>query len=208
MKNPFENISLKNKEKLLKRLKSHTVNYKKGTVILELIDDKDEIGIIVSGHINIIKNNYNGSTNLIEELYENDVFSSSSIYIDTGYEIIAKEDVKIIIINLNELINYEENDRIYNQFIKNLFVILNDKINEKNERIEILTKKTIRNRLLEYFNIMSKKTGSKYIYIPYNFINLADYLAIDRSAMSREMKYLKEEGFIEIKGKRITLLYR
>ena len=208
MKNPFENISLKNKEKLLKRLKSHTVNYKKGTVILELIEDKDEIGIIVSGHINIIKNNYNGSTNLIEELYENDVFSSSSIYIDTGYEIIAKEDVKIIIINLNELINYEENDRIYNQFIKNLFVILNDKINEKNERIEILTKKTIRNRLLEYFNIMSKKTGSKYIYIPYNFINLADYLAIDRSAMSREMKYLKEEGFIEIKGKRITLLYR
>ena len=208
MKNPFENISNINKVKLLKRLKSHTVNYKKGTAILELIDDKDEIGIIVNGHINIIKNNYNGSTSLIEELYENDVFSSSSIYIDTGYEIVAKEDVKIIIFNLNELINYEENDKIYNQFIKNLFIILNEKINEKNERIEILTKKTIRNKLLEYFNMMSKKTGSKFIYLPFNFINLADYLAIDRSAMSREMKCLKDEGFIEIKGKRITLLYR
>lgn len=208
MKNPFENISVKNKEKLLRRLKSHTVNYKKGTTILELIEDKDEIGIIVNGYINIIKNNYNGSTNLIEELYENDVFSSSSIYVDSDYEIVAKEDVKLIIINLNELINYEENDKIYNQFIKNLFIILNEKINEKNERIEILTKKTIRNRLLEYFNIMSKKTGSRFIYLPFNFINLADYLAIDRSAMSRELKYLREEGFIEVKGKRITLLYR
>ena len=136
------------------------------------------------------------------------MFSSSSIYIDSDYEIIAKEDVKIIIFNLNELINYEENDKIYNQFIKNLFIILNEKINEKNERIEILTKKTIRNRLLEYFNLMSKKTGSRFIYLPFNFMNLADYLAIDRSAMSREMKYLKEEGFIEVKGKRITLLYR
>ena len=55
---------------------------------------------------------------------------------------------------------------------------------------------------------MSKKNGSKYIYLPFNFINLADYLAIDRSAMSRELKFLKDEGFIEIKGKRITLLYR
>ena len=78
---------------------------------------------------------------------------------------------------------------------------------EKNERISMLTKKTIRNKLLEYFNIMSKKYNSKYIYLPFNFTNLADFLAIDRCAMSRELKYLKDEGFIEIKDKKITLLY-
>ena len=55
---------------------------------------------------------------------------------------------------------------------------------------------------------MSRKSGSKYIYLPYNFSDLANYLSIDRSAMSRELGYLKEEGFISIKGKRITLLYR
>ena len=81
------------------------------------------------------------------------------------------------------------------------------KTEEKNERIEILTKKTIRNRLLEYFTIMSNKHGTKFIYLPFNYTDLADYLAIDRCAMSRELKNLKEEGFIEIKGKRITLLY-
>ncbi len=208
MKNPFDNISKKNKEKLLKNLKSHTVNYKNNTNITEIITDKNEIGIIVSGYLQIVKNNYNGSSNVIDTLQENDAFSSSTFYIDDDYEIIAKEDVNIIIIDYTELINYNENDKVYNQFIKNLFIILNEKLTDKNERIEILTKKTIRNKLLEYFKIMSKKNGSKYIYLPFNFINLADYLAIDRSAMSRELKFLKDEGFIEIKGKRITLLYR
>ena len=79
---------------------------------------------------------------------------------------------------------------------------------EKNERIEILTKKTIRDKLLEYFNIYRKKHASKIIYLPFSFTDLADFLAVDRSAMTRELKNLKEEGFIETKGRRITLLYK
>jgi len=78
---------------------------------------------------------------------------------------------------------------------------------KKNERIEILSKKTIRNRLLEYFNIEANKHGSKYIYLPFNFTDLADYLGVDRSAMSRELSHLKEEKQIEVKGKKITLLF-
>ncbi len=84
---------------------------------------------------------------------------------------------------------------------------MNDKLNEKNERIQILTKKTIRNRLLEYFSMAKTKSGSNNIYLPFSFMALADYLGVDRSAMSRELGYLKEEGFIEIKGKRIKLTY-
>ena len=98
--------------------------------------------------------------------------------------------------------------RSYNRFLKNLLDIVTQRIQEKNERIEILTKNTIRNKLLEYFHIYSKKHGTKYVYLPFTFSDLADYLAVDRSAMSRELKYLKEEGFIEVKGKRITRLYR
>ena len=81
------------------------------------------------------------------------------------------------------------------------------KIKEKNERIEILSKKTIRNRLLEYFHISTQKTGSKIIYLPFSYTELADFLAIDRSAMSREIKNLKNEGFIKTTKGKITLLY-
>ena len=205
----FDNINSKNKEKLLLMLEANTLHFKKDSTILSLIKNDNIVGIITSGYLQIIRTDHNGIRTIIEELEEQDVFGSfiSSLK-NKEYEIIAKEDTEIIIIDYDNIINCNlTNKSFYNQFIKNLLQITSKKIQEKNERIEILTKKTIRNKLLEYFKIISKKHNSKYIYLPFNFTDLADYLAIDRSAMSRELKYLKEEGFIEIKGKRIKLLY-
>ena len=190
-------------------LEANTLHFKKDSTILSVIKNDNIVGIITSGYLQIIRTDHNGIRTIIEELEEQDVFGSfiSSLK-NKEYEIIAKEDTEIIIIDYDNIINCNlTNKSFYNQFIKNLLQITSKKIQEKNERIEILTKKTIRNKLLEYFKIISKKHNSKYIYLPFNFTDLADYLAIDRSAMSRELKYLKEEGFIEIKGKRIKLLY-
>ena len=206
---PFENITPKNKEKLLKILHAYSVNYNKNKNIIDSFKDDDEIGIIVQGYVQIIRNNYNGTTTIVEELYEDDLIGSVFLYTKNDeYEIITKEKTTIIVINYNEINSQDVNDKNYNQFIRNLYMITNEKIREKNERIEILTQRTIRNKLLEYFKISSRKSGSKYIYLPFNFTDLANYLAVDRSAMSREIGYLKEEGFIEIKDKKITLLYR
>ena len=146
--------------------------------------------------------------NWFEELEKDSIFGTSiSALYNNELEIITKEKTTVIIIDYKNLLNEDNtNKKYYNLFIQNLFSILNDKIKEKNNRISILTNKTIRNRLLEYFNVNITK-GSRYVYLPFSFTNLADYLGVDRSAMSRELKYMKEEEFIEIKGKRITILY-
>ena len=183
---PFDNITLKNKEKLLKIVRSYTVNYGENKKITN-----------------------NGNIINIDELEEDSLISSSLFYTKNDeYEIITKEPTQLLIFSYSEVINLDSTDRYYVQFIKNLFKIINTKIIERNERIEIISKKNIREKLLEYFNINSRKSGSRYIYLPFNFSDLANYLAVDRSAMSRELGYLKEEGFIEVKGKRISLLYR
>lgn len=208
MTNLFNNIDEKNKQKLLKSFEANTLTFKKDTTILSTLKNDNIIGIILEGCVQIIKTDYNGNRTIIEDLEENDVFGSSISYLKSNeHDVITKEDTKLILIDYINILNPKETNLYYNTFLKNLLNILNEKIEEKNERIEILTKKTIRNKLLEYFKIVSKKHGSKYIYLPFNFTDLADYLAIDRSAMSRELKNLKEEGFIEIKGKRITILY-
>lgn len=77
-----------------------------------------------------------------------------------------------------------------------------------NTRIEILSKKNIRDKLLTYFKLISSKNFSKTFTLPFSLTDLADYLSVDRSAMMREISHLKEEGFIEKKGKKITLLMR
>lgn len=206
----FDKISIKNQEKILKYLHAYTVNTHKDKKIVDYFNDDDEIGIIKSGSIEIIQNNYNGTKTILYNLGENDLIGSKFIYLKNDeYEIITKEETEIIIFNYSEIERYDDiSDKSYCQFIKNLLVLTNDILTAKIERIEILTKKTIRSKLLEYFNLQSKKNGSKYIYLPFNFSGLATYLAVDRSAMTRELSYLKEEGFIAVKGKKITLLYR
>ena len=210
MENIFEGISNKNKRKLLQSLGADTLHYTKDESIIRLFKDDNIINFIVKGNVKVVLNNINGNQIITEDLYDGDVFSSTINYIDENEtDAIVTEDTEIISMNQKDIIDFKDNSKsYYNIFIKNLFIIMTKKISERNERIQILTKKTIRYRLLEYFEIMRKKNNSLNIYLPYNYIDLAAYIAVDRSAMSRELSNLKEEGFINIKGKKITLLYK
>ena len=206
MNNLFNNITDNNKEKILKSLEGNTLHFKRNNTILTNIKKDNIIGIILEGYIQIVKTDYNGNRTIIEDLYENDIFSSKMSNISNNeYSVITKEDTKVIIIYFYEILNNDLNTSYYNQFLKNLLYIMSDKMTNINNRIEILSNKTIRNKLLAYFKIMSKKNNSKIIYLPYTFIDLADYLGVDRSAMYRELRNLKEEGLITIVNKKIIL---
>lgn len=205
----FDGINTRNREKLLKLLETHPLHFTKNTSLFSMVQGESSIGFVMHGYLQIIKIDNNGTRTIIEEVLDEDTFHTRLLsFNQNDYDIIAKEDTELILIDYESIFQMEENNKeYYLQFIKNLLQITIAKTEEKNERIEILTQKTIRNRLLKYFSITSSKHGSKFIYLPFNFTDLADYLAVDRCAMSRELKNLKEEGFIEIKGKRITLLY-
>ena len=82
-----------------------------------------------------------------------------------------------------------------------------DQIVELNLRIELLTTKNTREKILSYFRILSKGTLRRTFTLPYSYTDLADFLSVDRSAMMRELKLLIDEGFIEKNGSKITLLY-
>lgn len=206
MNNLFNNITNVNKEKILKSLEGNTLHFKKNNTILSNIKQDNIIGIILEGYIQIVKTDYNGNRTIIEDLYDNDIFSSKMSNISNSeYSVTTKEDTKLIIIYFNEILNNDLNTSYYNQFLKNLLYIMSDKMTNINNRIEILSNKTIRNKLLAYFKLMSKKNKSRIIYLPYTFIDLADYLGVDRSAMYRELKNLKEEGLITITNKKIIL---
>lgn len=202
----FANIDNRQKTKLLKILEANTLLFKKNNLIMSSVKQDNIICLLVSGHLQIIKTDYNGNRTIIEDLKENSVFGSITSSISNNeYDILTKEDSKIIIIDFNEIINYDEsNTNYFNQFLKNLLTIMSNKIKKNNDRIEILTNKTIRDKLLAYFKI---NNISKTVHLPFTLTDLADYLAVNRSAMQREIKNLKDEGLIEIKGKKIKLLY-
>lgn len=205
----FKDITPDNKGKLLKLLETSNFTYQKGVNIAYLFKDKESIGLVISGSLDIIRIDYNGTRAIIETIFEEEILGTSlTSLLSNDYEIITREDTKILWLDYNVILGINDiKYSYYNQFIKNLLMIALEKNTLKNERIEILTQKTIRNKLLEYFRIEALKNRSKIIYLKSTWQDLADYLAIDRCAMTRELKNLKEEGFINTKGRVITLLY-
>ena len=210
MKSPFENLSKIQVNKLYELLGVHIYKYKKNQEILPTIKNENIIGIILNGSAQIVNIEYNGNEIVQETLLKNSVFGTNISATNSEYcQIIAKQDTEVLVIDYIKLINPENlNHNYFNIFLNNLFDIYNSKIRIMNERIKILEKKQIREKLLEYFEIEHKKSRFRYFYLNYSFKDLADYLAIDRSAMFRELKHLKEDKFIEIDNRKITLLYK
>ena len=200
----FKDITPDNKSKLLKLLETSNFTYQKGVNIAYLFKDKESIGLVIEGSLDIIRIDYNGTRTIIETIYEDEILGTSlTSLLSNDYEIITREDTKILWLDYKVILEINDTKySYYNQFIKNLLMIALEKNTLKNERIEILTQKTIRNKLLEYFRIEALKNRSKIIYLKSTWQDLADYLA-----MTRELKNLKEEGFISVKGRVITLLY-
>lgn len=208
MKNLFENISQKNKDKLFKIFRASTVKYTKGINIIDYMDRTNSIGIIESGSIDIIQTDYDGNETLIDNLNSNDLFGSTiySIVLSDECSIVTKENTIVTFIDYREIENAEfiKSD-FYITFVQNLLAIIFEQMSLKNKRIDILTKKTIRNKLLTYFRQLSKEQGTKSITLPFSLTTLARFISVDRSAMIRELKYLKEEGIIDQKTKKIRL---
>ena len=210
MNSPFDGISRSQANKLFDLLETHIYKFNKNQEVLPTLKNANIVGIVLHGSIQINYIEYNGNEIVLEELSENNVFGSyMSLTNDENCQIIAKEDSEILVIDNNKLLNPKNlKYAYYNIFFRNLFIIINTKLKERNERIRILEKKQIREKLLEYFEIEHKKSLSKVIYLPFNLKDLADYIAVNRSAMFRELKNLKDEKFIEVKNRRITLLYK
>ena len=204
--NPFENISPKNKEKLMRSLEANIHTFKSGMNILSNANNENLLGIIIYGYIQIIKTDYNGNITIIEKLEDNAIFGNMISNISNNeYQVITKEETKVILLDYDRILNNLKQNSAYYQFIQNLLKIISNKIHEKNERIEVLTEKTIRNKLLKYFDVTKPNTYSKIIYLPFTYTELAEYLSVDRSALMRELKNLRDEGIIETKDKKIYL---
>lgn len=205
----FENISEKNIAKLKRILNANTIKFAKNVNILSNINRDDFIAIIDNGDVQLIYNDYNGNKTIIQELTTGEVFGSLTSTINSEeVTCMTKNETQITIIEYEDITNDEiiKTD-FYIIFIKNLIKILTDQLTIRNNRIELLTKRTTRDKLLSYFKMEAQKKGTKKFQLPMPYTELANFLSVDRSAMSREIGYLREEGFIETDGKKITINY-
>lgn len=90
--------------------------------------------------------------------------------------------------------------------VQNLFRLLSTKTLRLSERVEVLSRRSIREKLLCYFEQLARREKSETVTLPFSLSALAEYISADRSAMMRELKKLKEEGVVQTENRRVTIL--
>lgn len=206
----FRNIDPSNIEDLLRSLNARRISFKKDMTILSNLSNAREVGIMLEGTSSLIRIDYNGNRSIVSSLEVNDLFGGCfSDYMNEEMSVIATSSCEVLFVEYDRLIGKDGKRTKYHEtIIENMIEIMMNKIDSYSRRIEILNKRSTRDKLLEYFHILEKEQGRSYIIIPFTYTLLADYLAVDRSAMMRELKNLKDDGLIETDGRKITLIYR
>jgi CRP-like cAMP-binding protein len=205
----FDGIIEKDIDKMLNCLDAKRSKFKKGSTIINYMSNTDALGIVLSGSASLMRYDYDGNRSIIENLVENSVFCSK-FFSENRAELFvaATSDCEILSFGFDKILKRcSKACACHDKLLDNLFELLSRKIVLMNEKLEVISKKTIREKLLTYFKVIQSQAGrDKHFVLPMSLTDLSDYLGIDRSAMMREIKHLNEDGFIQSKGKRIRII--
>jgi len=168
------------------------------------------LGIVLSGSVQITQTDYFGNRNILSNIGASEVFAEAFAAAGTNplpFSVIANEQSEIMFIDCAHILHTCKNGcAFHHQLIFNLMKDLADKTIMFHQKMEIMSKRTTREKLLEYLTVCSKNFESSSFVIPFDRQELADYLGVDRSGLSVEISRLKKEGVLDCHRAHFKLL--
>ena len=197
----FDKIEEKEIDKFIKNPDVKRIYFEKNRIISSDLDNQT-IGLIVNGEAFVERYDYNGNRFIIEKLEKNSLFGNCFYNLKNDINVTATSDCEVLFFSYNYLFKKNKNTIIISNFLE---LSVNKNLN-LNIHLNLLSKRNIKDKLLTYFRILSAYKKNKTFILPWTYTDLADYLAIDRSAMMREIARLKKEGYLKTDNKKITLI--
>lgn len=211
LENPlFEGISKGQLPLVLQKLESYTKRYVKESFVKKIGDTADFIAIVLSGEVYLCQNDYYGNRTIIASLSTGSLFGEA--FVCSGIptlpiDIWAASDCHILFLKSPLMPHTCNGDcGFHHQLIINLLGIVARKNLYLNQKLSYASKRTTREKLLAYLSDQAQKNHSNQFVIPFNRQGLADFLGVERSAMSAELGKLVKEGILETKKNRFRLL--
>ncbi|MBQ8600607.1 MAG: Crp/Fnr family transcriptional regulator [Clostridia bacterium] len=206
----FEQIGDEDLTALLDCLGARIVKYnKKATVITEGEPAKN-IGIVLSGAVQILRMDYFGNRSILSELGPAEMFGESFACAglkEIPVQAVANEQSELLFLDCDRIMHpCCSACGFHQQLIYNLIKDIATKNLQFHQKMEIISKRTTREKLMTYLLLQAKKAGSNLFTIPFDRQELADYLEVDRSGLSAEIGKLRREGFLESRKNQFKLL--
>lgn len=185
-------------------------DYKKGEYVFGCGENISSMGLVLNGAIHILKDDFWGTRTIIGEASEGELFGEAyacAIKELLEVDVVAAQDCKILFLDVAHILTTCSSAcEFHTRMIRNLLSVLAQKNLMLTRKIDHMAKRTTREKLLSYLSAESKKAGGGVFEIPFNRQQLADYLCVDRSAMSGELGKLKEKGLIDFDRSKFRFL--
>lgn len=196
----FGEIAKEDLEILLGCLNAKIVTYEKDEVVFSAGECVKQFGIVLSGQVSVVHNDYYGNRSIMARVEEGNLITEAFAFagVCLPVTVVASHHSEIMLLDSTRFsTTCATACHFHNKLIQNLIKITSRKNVSLLEKFEITSKRTTREKLLAYLSIESGKAGSKTFTIPFNRQELADYLFVERSAMSAELSKLRREGLID-----------
>ena len=179
-------------------------------VIYDFSDGRNMIGILQSGTAVVERIDEKGSRTILEHLGPGGVFGEMLMFENVAGDsirVICEKPGRVCFLRDDQLTRRcEKACAHHSRLVENMFSLVAEKATGLSERVEVLSRRSIREKLLCYFSLQSARVGSREFTLPFSLSALADYISTDRSAMMRELKKLRTEGAVELSGRQVRLL--
>ena len=168
------------------------------------------VGIVLQGSVQIVLDDYYGTRTLLALSGPGDIFAEA--YACAGVESMpvsgyAVKDSKVMLLSCQKMLTVCTNAcRFHNRLVKNLLQVVAEKNISLSRKIQFMSQKTTQEKLMAYLLDQAKRSGSDTFTIPLDRQALADFLGVERSAMSAQLSKLREAGVLESKGSQFRLL--
>lgn len=197
-------------EAMLSCLGAYFKSYKRGEYVFRAGDFVHKLTVLTEGRLLIRKDDYWGNRTIVNIIESGDMFGEAYAAPGSGAivnDVTAEEDSTVIFFDIHRILGVCPSAcRFHELTVRNLFYTISEKNRRLVHKLDIISKRTTREKLITYLSDEAKRQGSADFVIPFNRQQLADFLAVDRSAMSSELGRMRDDGLLTFEKNRFTLL--
>ncbi len=195
---------------MLSCLGARLCTYTKGEYVFRQGEHISDISVLVEGNLHIQKDDYWGNRSILGQIAVGEMFGEAYVSPENSTllnDVVATRDSSVIFFDVKRIITTCPSAcRFHSIVVQNIFFAISEKNRKLVQKLGHMSKRTTREKLISYLSEEAKKQNNASFIIPFNRQQLADFLSVDRSAMSSELSKMRDEGLIQFEKNCFKLL--